>query len=406
MNGLFVTLFLALRNLLRNKRRSLAVLTTMAVGASSLFLFDGFNTGIMNQYRENTIHARYGHGQINASGYHEQVFEKPWEHWMEDTGPLIQELLAFPEVRDVFPRIEFYGLLTNGSVSLSGRGQGIVGAAEADFFHSLNIIEGSPLREQPDGIVLGQGLARALNVQVGDTLTILVNTIYGSINGVDAEVTGIFHTGAKEFDDVVFRIPLDVAQLLLDTQKVETIALGLTSVADWDSFAKKFTQKYPNYDLIPFSTLDKVYYQHAVDWLGAQFAVIRLIILLIVVLGIFNTVSTSILERKQEVANLRANGESKWQVMSLFLSEGFLLGFAGALLGILLAIGANVTVLANGILMPPSPGITRQFHVLIELQEMGALAAMGLCLFSALIGTLMAAWQVVRMPIGVGLRSL
>src|SRR5476649_2213163 len=73
---------LAVRNLSRNLRRTVAVVLTVAVGAGSLFVFDGFNAGIMNQYRENTIHARFAHGQVNEKGYRDQVYEKPWEHWM------------------------------------------------------------------------------------------------------------------------------------------------------------------------------------------------------------------------------------------------------------------------------------------------------------------------------------
>ena len=77
----------ALRNLLRNPRRTFAVLLTVAIGVGSIFLFHGFNTGIMNQYRANAIHARYGHGQINTDGYREKVYEKPWEHWIRTPRP-------------------------------------------------------------------------------------------------------------------------------------------------------------------------------------------------------------------------------------------------------------------------------------------------------------------------------
>ena len=49
---------------------------------------------------------------------------------------------------------------------------------------------------------------------------------------------------------------------------------------------------------------------------------------------IFNTVSTSILERRQEVGNLRANGESSLEVLKLFSNEGFLVGVFGAIFGI------------------------------------------------------------------------
>ena len=39
---------------------------TVALGTGRSFIFNGFNTGLMNQYRENTVHSRYGYGQINT----------------------------------------------------------------------------------------------------------------------------------------------------------------------------------------------------------------------------------------------------------------------------------------------------------------------------------------------------
>ncbi len=405
MSSIRLTFGLALRNLFRQSRRSLAVILTVATGTGAIFLFDGFNAGIMNQYRDNTIRARWGHGQVNTVGYREQVYEKPWEHWMENADTLAQEIGAIPGVQYVFPRTEFYALLSNGSTTLSGRGQGIDGETEAKFFTTLNIESGAVLKGEPDGILLGRGLARALNAKPGDRITVLANTVYGSINGLDFNVVGIFHTGAKEFDDVVFRLPQKATQQLLDTTKVESIALGLEKLDDWNRVAKAVHEKHPELQATPFAVLDKVYYQHAVDWLASQFSIIRLIFLLIVILGIFNTVSTGVLERKQEVGNLRANGESRWDVLSLFLAEGVLLGMAGAVVGIALTLLLNATLLSKGILMPPSPGLTRQYHVFVELQKNGAVLTFALGSLCALFGTLLAAVKVARMPIGDLLRS-
>lgn len=399
-------LALAVRNLFRNPRRTVTIVLTVATGTGSLFVFDGFNAGIMNQYRNNTIHSRYGHGEINTKGYRDKVFEKPWEHWIDAPAPLLAEMRGIPGVTHVFPRIRFFALLTNGQVSLAGRGQGIDGPAEATFFNTLNVVEGKMMTGEPDGVMLGLGLAHSLNVKPGDRVTVLANTIYGSINGVDLTVTGIFHTGAKEFDDTVFRLPIAASQKLLDTDKVEAVALGLDKLEDWPRVAGQITRRHPELEAVPFAVLDKVYYQNAVDWLASQFRIIKIIFMVIVVLGIFNTVSTSVLERKQEVGNLRANGESSWDVLSLFLAEGVVLGLTGAVAGILIAWLVNATLLSKGILMPPSPGLTRQYHVLVELQPLGALETFSLGALCALIGTWLAAFKVTRLPIGEALRAV
>ncbi len=396
----------ALRNLLRNPRRTFAVLLTVAIGVGSIFLFHGFNTGIMNQYRANAIHARYGHGQLNTDGYREKVYEKPWEHWIKDAKTVAEAVGEIEGVEQVFPRVEFFALLTNGRVTVSGRGQGIDGPEEAKFFYTLNVEQGETLSDQKDGILLGRGLARALDVKPGDRVTVLGNTIDGSINGLDLIVTGYFHTGSREMDDVMFRVQLDQAQQLLDTERVETMALGLRHLEDWDSVAAAVEKKFPDLEPVPFAVLDKIYYQNSVDWLKQQFAVIQLIILTIVLLGILNTVATAILDRKQEIGNLRANGESFGDVMKLLAWEGLALGVLGSLLGLLLTVALVYIGLRNGILMPPAPGLTRQFVVFIELQAPMAGVTFLMGLATASVGTMLAGWRVARMPIGQSLRSV
>jgi putative ABC transport system permease protein len=397
---------LALRNLLRNPRRTAAVLLTIAVGTGSLFLFHGFNTGIMNQYRDNTVHARFGHGQVNTRGYRDQVFEVPQEHWIADWQRVGERLRRIPGVELLFPRVGFAALVTNGRVTVSGRGEAIDGAAESRFFTTLNVIDGRILAGEPDGILLGRGIARALDAHAGGRLTVMVQDAQGRINRAELSVVGVFHTGLREIDDTLLRIPLAQGQRLLGTDRVELIALGLRSTDDWERVRQVIDSEFPQLETASFAVLDKVYYQHSVDWLAAQFAVIRLIILAIVVLGIFNTVSVSVLERKQEIGNLRANGESVAEVTWLLVLEGASLGILGATLGIAMALGLDFAFLREGILMPPAPGITRQFRVLIEFQPAMAALAFALGTVATLVATTLAAIRVVRMPIGEALRAV
>jgi len=397
---------LALRNLLRNPRRTAAVLLTIAVGTGSLFLFHGFNTGIMNQYRDNSVHARFGHGQVNTRGYRDQVFQAPWEHWTPDWERVGVRLKQIPGVEFLFPRLGFAALLSNGRITVSGRGEAIDGAVESRFFTTLNVIEGRTLAGEPDGILLGRGLARALDMHPGAKLTVMVQDEQTRIHRAELTVVGVFHTGLREIDDALFRIQLAQGQKLLGTNRVELIALGLRSADDWDKVQQVVAKEFPDLEAASFAELDKVYYQHSVDWLAAQFAVIRLIILAMVVLGIFNTVSISVLDRKQEIGNLRANGESVAEVTWLLVLEGAALGILGGALGIGIALGLDVAFLREGILMPPAPGITRQFRVLIEFQPTMALYAFVLGTAATLVATTLAAIRVVRMPIGEALRAV
>jgi putative ABC transport system permease protein len=386
------------RNIWRQRSRAIAVLATISLGISALMIYHGFNAGIMNQYRENTIRARFGHGQVNTKGYRDQIWDKPWSKWFELSSTFVQELKARPEVEFVFPRIAFYALLNNGEKTLSGAGEGVDGKSESKFFTTLNVIDGKMLSNEEDGILLGKGLAAALGLKIGDRVTVLANTHAGSLNAVDVYVTGIFFAGMKSFDDTFFRIQLPKAQELLDTHQVESMALGLRKLEDWPK-VESWINKSSEFEATPFNVLDKVYYQNSVDFLQAQFNFMFLVIVIIVILGIFNTVSTIILERKGEIGNLRANGDSYKEVLGLLLTESVILGLMGATLGLLISYICNVTLLAHGIEMPPGPGITRQFTTFVELQASFIPVCYLIGILSSLFGTVMAARKVLKMPI-------
>lgn len=396
---------MAIRNLWRNTRKTLAIGLTLIFGCGALFIYHGFNTGIMNQYRDNTIHARYGHGQINTFGYRDQVFEKPWEHWIDNYSEIEKWLKGTGEVAYVFPRLSFFALLTNGEINVAGRGEGVEAAVESQFFNRMNIVEGDYLKSEVDGALLGSGLAKSLGVKVGDRVTVLANTVYGSLNGMDFNVVGIFNTGVKEFDDTLFRIQLSEAKRLLDSDKVESIAIGLKDDYGWKRTFSSFEKQFPEHQAIPFEVLDKHMYQNAVNFLQAQFETIRLIILVIVIMGIFNTVSTAILERKHEIGTLRANGDSAASVMVLLLSEGIILGILGSVIGLILSYLLCTFFLSKGILMPASPGITRQFRVIIELQFSYGLVTVALGVGASCLGVLLSGLKVARTPISELLRA-
>lgn len=393
------------KNLLRNKRRTVNILLTVALGTASLFLFHGFNAGVMARYRDGTIKTRWGNGQVNTKGYRETLHDKPWEHWITNPDEVMTKLKEIKGVDFVFPRLEFFSLVSNGKKDVAGKGQGIDGAQEAKFFQNLHFIDGQNLNEEKDGIILGKGLADALKVKAGDNLTLLSNTIHGSLNGADVHVVGVFHTGLKEFDDAYFRIQLQIAQTLLDTKSVEYISLGLDTYKNWDRVARDINEKLPELDSTPFNIIDKVYYQHSVDWLQAQFRIFQFIIISVVILGIFNTVSTSVMERKQEIGNLRANGESASDILKLLLSEGLFMGLAGGTLGILIGLLTSNILLAGGIVMPPAPGITRVFTVYIQLQPSMAVQTFSMGLVACILATALAGGGIIRQPIADLLRS-
>lgn len=396
---------LCFKNLFRNLRRSIAILLTVALGAGALFAFQGFINGVLTDYKESTIHSHFGNGQFNTKGYREAVYQKPWEHWIADWYDLKTELMYNQAVDYVFPRVPISAMLVHGKNSVTGQGQGIDAAQEAQFFTKLNIEQGKQLTDQKEGILLGKGLATALSAKIGDKITLYTKSVHGSISKGTFVVTGIFHTGSADFDNRVFRIPLAKAQDLLDTNLVESVSVGLKDQSYWKDISQALVNAHPELEAASFAQLDKIYYQNSVNWLSAQFYVVQMIIISIVLLGIFNTISTSILERKQEIGNLRANGESSWDVMKMILCEGALLGLIGSLIGLCLTAFIAKVFLHKHILMPPGPGSTRQFFIAFYFTWGMAAYTMALSILSALVASFLAGLKIARMPIAKALRS-
>lgn len=398
-------LHLAWRNLFRNPRRTMASLITVALGNAGLLIYQGFNTGIMNQYRENTIHGYYGNGQVFPAGYHGKVLEKPWEKWMDDPEAQEKKIRAVPGVVDVFPRVSFFAFLVKGGITLGGKGEGIRPDRENAFFNRMNFIDGGDLKDD-DQIILGKGLADSLGVKAGDTVTVLTQTINGQLNGADLKVSGIFHMGIKQIDDQFFRLPITAAQQLLDTKKVELFSLATAGVDHWREVEDGIHASAPELEAIPFDILDKVYYQNSVDFLSAQFSFIRAIILLVVALGIFNTIAVGLLERAGEVGALRANGEKRRRLFGILVCENALLGLLGGVLGILLALTLAHSVLARGIPMPPGPGITRDYMIFLEIMPSHILQAALLTIVTVVVASLWPIRKLLSRPIPDLLRSV
>ena len=358
---------LAWRNLYRNGRRTAACLFTIAIGTAGLLIYQSFQNGMMNQYREGLIKVRYAHGYVFTKGYYNKVMEKPWTKWISHHETLEKKLIEIDGIVQTFPRIRFSSFLQKGGITLSGYGAGIVSKRENLFFINKNFEHGNDIQNDND-IILGIGLAKGLNAKVGDTIAILSKTVDDKFKKADVVISGIFHTGVKEFDDRAFRINLHVTKKLLNTDAVELIAIQTTGVEVWKDISLQISQTINDVEAIPFEELDSAYYKNAVDFLNSQFNFIRIIILLIVALGIFNIISSGLMERKGEIGSLRANGEFRRRLFIILVVENTLLGLIGGIIGCIVSVLLNSLFLKEGIPIPPAPGMTRSFDVLLEME--------------------------------------
>lgn len=388
---------LSFRNLLRQRRRSVVCILTIATGVMCLLLFEGFNRGALWEYQERVVHTRVGHFQISKKTDEATLSTDVEDTVFSDYDSLVSDIRSRPEVENIFPRLKVSGLLTNDQRSIPVIAEGIDPSRENEFFDELEYLKGGALEpDQEDGVILGEGVAKALGAEVGSRVTLLANTMRGSINAVDLYVTGLFRSGVKEFDESFIRIHLGSAQALLQTEGVSSLVVGLKRSQYFDKMKNFFRGlSLDRFSWNDFIELDDVYYGNSVRWLKAQFIFIRVVIYLVVIMGILNTVVIMINERTHEIGTLRALGLGRSFVLKQFLREYFLLGLAGSALGIAAALIFAHGVLIGGVPMPPSPGATKGLQVLLRMTFFDATLNM----FAAVACSLLACYFPTRLAL-------
>jgi putative ABC transport system permease protein len=402
------SLKLALRNLLRNRRRSLIALGTLVFGVVALLLAGGFIEWIFWAMRESTIESRLGHIQVVRAGYFEAGAADPFSHLLKDGTAEEAAIRQTPHVKAFAPRLQFAGLVSFSDNTVSFLGEGVDPEAEKGISKQLHVNRGEDLAaEDPGGAILGTGLARNLGAAVGDRIVLLTTTATGGVNAIEVEVRGLFFTSTKAFDDTVLRIPIEAARTLLRTDGAHAWVVLLDDTALTAAVLSDLQTRFPKpstgLELIPWFDLAD-FYNKTVRLFSRQMLVVQLIIAVIIVLTISNMAVMNVLERTAEIGTLMAVGFRRGRILRLFVAEGLVLGLTGGALGTLTGWALSLVISAIGIPMPPPPGMDVAFDA--EILVTGGLAANGflLAVIAATLATLYPAWKASRLQIVDALR--
>jgi putative ABC transport system permease protein len=402
---LSVDLRLALRNILRQRRRSYIAIAAIGFGVISMMLSVGYMEWIFWANRELATVNQVGHIQISKPGYHENGTSDPYSYLMPENSPTLQALKKIPEVRSISPRLAFNGLLSHNDSTLSFIGEGIDPDLDPSS-HDIIVVAGKLLSNQDrKGIVLGAGLAANLGVKVGDTIVLLVNTPTGGINAVEGKVRGLVSTSMKAFDDNMLRVTSDLARELLRTKGAHlwVVTLQRTELTDSVMAQLHNTPSLKAFEILPWHKLAD-FYNKTVELFTRQMGVVKFIIAVIIVLSISNTMTMSVMERTVEIGTSMALGVRKRRIMRLFLLEGGLLGAIGGLCGVTLGYLLAQAISAIGIPMPPAPGMSRGFIAGIIITPQIVAEALTLAVSTTLIASIYPAWRASRLVIVDALR--
>jgi putative ABC transport system permease protein len=439
------TLSLALRNLLRNRRRSLTTLLAMVIGAASILLFGGYSRNI-NYGLQTGYVQRSGHLQIQHKDYFLYGSGNPAAYGIADYQHIIDIVQHDPVLKTmltvVTPTLQLGGIAGNfaAGVSRTVIGTGVVVDDQNrmrqwnDYHFPQKPRTQALTGTAPDAAVIGNGVARVLQLcgplkvrncaqpatteqrggasapediaalsalekpaqsTGGETrIEVLAADAHGAPNVASLNVVKAEDQGVKEFDDIAVSMHLAQAQKLIyggATPQVTAIALQLQHTSQLPAAKARLQQLLDTalqgqpLEIQEYTTLNPMYGQ-TIGMFAAIFSFIAMLIGAIVLFTVGNTMSMAVVERTVEIGTLRAVGLRRGGIRRLFVCEGLALGLIGAVLGVLVSVALAAVINHSGLSWLP-PGRVEPVPLTVRVwgeTRLIAGTAIGLVLVAAL----------------------
>lgn len=325
---------MAWRNIWRNWRRTLIAIIAIVLSMILLIFFEAFIDGFDQAVYGNAVKLYGGNVLIHAPGYRDKATRLPMLP-LEDTNAVLAAVRSQPNVHAASRRIITGGLVSNRDASQAVSITAIEPQIEAPVsLAAENITVGRFLTpEDGDNIVIGQELANHLEVTIGDRVSLLGRRKDESMRNRTMTVVGIFDLGLGEAEKGLVYMNLPTAQTLYNLRGQETeIAVILEKVGQEEALINAIAPGFPNHEVDSLTTL-RPEFREAMATDRAMMLLIGGIMLSMAAIGILNLMMMAVFERTREMGVLAAMGMKGRQVMGLFVLEGALIGFVGAVIG-------------------------------------------------------------------------
>jgi lipoprotein-releasing system permease protein len=307
-------------------------------------------------------------GRLLSLASHATLAGKPEQ--LESWPALAERIRKEEGVVGVAPYIDLQGMLGRGDDMRAAMIRGVDPAFEPQVSEVDSHMQAGSFTDLVEGeqrIILGAGLAYALDARIGDEITVLVPASAGgeggAIAGIDIKpriqnfiVSGVFEVGAQEHDNVLALVHLQDASGLAGTHGLP----GGLRLKFSDIFAAPVRAPQINAALggefkVSDWSIENASYFRAVR---IEKTMMTLILMLIVAVAAFNIVAALVMvvnEKRTDIAILRTVGMTPRAVVGVFMTQGVLIGWFGALLGL----GLGLLLAFNvGTIVPFLEGLT------------------------------------------------
>jgi ABC-type lipoprotein release transport system permease subunit len=373
-------ILIAFRNLLAHRRRTLLLGGAIAFVTALFVLMTGLANGMRSTMLESATTLSTGH--VNVGGFFKVAAGQSAPAVTGYSKVLELVKREVPEVEYITDRGRGFAKLVGTEGSMFAVLNGLDIAQEPGFKRTVVIREGKfEDLAQPGTILLFEEQVKKLGVRVGDVITLSAPTFRGVNNTLDVRVAAVAadmgmmssisaYMPAQSLRDLYQYRPdtTGVIQLYLkDVEKVPEVRSRLRAAlakADYrmmDEDPRAFFMKFDvvNREGWTGQKLDVTTWEEElsfVNWviavLGLLTFVLTAVLLVIIAVGIMNTLWIAIRERTREVGTLRAIGMQRSGVLAMFMVEALMLSLFGTLLGAALGIALCEGITAAHIRAP------------------------------------------------------
>lgn len=339
---------IAIRNLIRYKRRTLLTSTLIAIGVLFVLVFIAASGSFKNLMIGQITDSMLGHLQVHKRGYMASIDSLPLTLNLNTKAIKKLEIAIkeIPEIEAYSPRIKFGGMFSNFVESSNIKVNGVYPEKEivsVPLFLS-RISKGERAIKKGE-ILIPELLATGLKIKVGDAVVVIATNRDGSVNGKQFKVGGIIEsvTGPGGRDGYV-HIEDAMEILRMDELEISEVAVRVKDFSKLDSVKTSLNrmlsknlnkQGKPVFDVRTWEKLSPFY--NIARMIDVMTIFIKIMLIAIVLISITNVMIMAVYERIREIGTIAAIGTMPEKILSLFLIEGLSLGVTGVIVGNLLA---------------------------------------------------------------------
>ncbi|OFX36215.1 MAG: hypothetical protein A2W90_23965 [Bacteroidetes bacterium GWF2_42_66] len=328
---------LAWRNLWRNKRRTLITVSSIFFGVLLSAYMTSMQEGSYEKMVEIVVKFYSGYIQV----HHEEYWEnKSINNTFEYDQALTDKIMVNKDVDFVIPRLESFGLASSEELTKGAIVFGIDPEPENQLTGILEkITKGNYLTKNDDGVIIGEGLASYLKLQLNDTLVMISQGFHGVSAAGKFPVRGIIKHVSPELNKTIVYMALPKCQEFFSAENRLTSLV--VNIKDSDMM-RRTLRNLKNDIQSPYSVMSWEEMQpevvQQIEGDRASGVIMKAILYMVIAFGVLGTIMMMIAERKREFGVMVSVGMKKGKLATILLFETILIGLMGIASGILVAL--------------------------------------------------------------------